>query len=131
MGEKIIVGPINKGLRNDRTAFVIDNDSFPTLINAYQWRGRVKRKRGTQFLGRLTRFFSSTVSSYSSVSTITLNGGGAGNLLTGFSLQPDGNIVPGSVTITIGGNVYTDPNQDGTLTGPNPGTINYATGAIV
>lgn len=131
MGEKIVVGPINKGLRNDRTAFVIDNDSFPTLINAYQWRGRVKRKRGTQFLGRLTRFFSSTISSYSSVSTITLNGSGAGNLLTGFSLQSDGNIVPGSVTITIGGNVYTDPNQNGTLTGPNPGTINYATGAIV
>ena len=59
MGEKIIVGPINRGLRTDRTPFVIDNDSFPTLINAYQWRGRVKRKRGTDFLVRLTRYFNS------------------------------------------------------------------------
>ncbi len=55
MGEKLIIGPIDKGLRTDREAFVIDNDSFPTLINAYQWRGRVKRKRGTSTLTRLQR----------------------------------------------------------------------------
>lgn len=54
MGEKIVIGPINKGLRNDWLAFNIDNDNFPTLENAYQWRGRVKRKRGTQFICRLT-----------------------------------------------------------------------------
>lgn len=131
MGEKIVVGPIDKGLRTDRTAFVIDNDSFPTLINAYQWRGRVKRKRGTSLLGRLQRYFDSTSASYNSGSTtITLNGSGAGNLLTGFSLQTNGNIVPGSVTITAPGpTVYTDPAMDGTLS-PS-GTINYATGAIV
>src|SRR5258708_22323885 len=60
MGEKIIVGPINKGLRNDRTAFIIDNNSFPTLINAYQWRGRAKRKRGTTLIGRLQRNIGTT-----------------------------------------------------------------------
>ena len=129
MGEKLFVGPINRGYRNDRTAFVIDNDNFPTLVNAYQWRGRIKRKRGTSLLGRLTRFFNSLNTAYSSVSTITLSGGGAGNLLTGFSLQTNGNIVPGSVTITNGGNNYTDPAMDGTLS-PS-GSINYATGAIV
>src|SRR6188768_3125291 len=133
MGTKLVVGPINKGLRTDRLPFVIDNDSFPTLINAYQWRGRVKRKRGTEFLGRLTRFFNSTVSSYSSTATITLNGSGVGNLLTGFSLQTDGSIVPGSVTITVGVNVYTDPTMDGYLTPTGTGgvnLINYATGVI-
>lgn len=130
MGEKLVVRPINRSLRNDVSAFNIDNDSFPTLFNAYQWRGRVKRKRGTSPLGRLTRFFNSTVSSYSSVATITLNGSGVGNLLTGFSLETNGNIVPGSVTITIGANVYTDPAMNGTLTGPNPGTINYASGSF-
>lgn len=130
MGEKIVVGPIDRGLRNDRTAFNIDNDSFPMLINAYQWRGRVKRKRGTSLLGRLERYFNSLSSAYNSGSTtITLNGSGSGNLLTGFSLQSNGNIVPGSVTITAPGpNVYTDPAMDGTLS-PS-GTINYATGAI-
>jgi hypothetical protein len=128
MGEKIIVGPMSKGLRNDVVPFAIDNDSFPVLINAYQWRGRVKRKRGTSFLGRLTRFFNSTSSSYSSTTTITLNGSGVGNILTGFSLQANGNVVPGSITITAPGpTIYTD-NGDGTLS-PS-GTINYATGVI-
>ncbi len=129
MGEKLVVGPINKGLKTDREPFVIDNDSFPYLANAYQWRGRVKRKRGTELLGRLMRYFNSSSTSYSSSSTIILAGGtGAGNLLTGFSLETNGNIVPGSVTITVGINVYTDVNQDGTLS-PS-GEINYSTGAI-
>lgn len=132
MGEKIIVGPVNRGLRNDRTPFVIDNDSFPTMINAYQWRGRVKRKRGTSLLGRLTRFFDSTNPSYGSVTSFNLVAG-AGNLLTAFGLQANGNIVPGSVTFTdaTAGNVYTDDGL-GVLTGVpgGTGTINYATGAI-
>jgi len=136
MGQKIVVGPINRGLRNDVTPFNIDNDSFPTLINAYQWRSRLKRKRGTAKLNRLKRFFNSLSTSYSSISTITLDGSGNGNILTGFSLQTDGNIVPGSVTLTASGGptIYTDPTMDGYLTptgtgGPN--TINYATGAIL
>ena len=135
MGEKIVVGPINKGVKTDRTPFVIDNDSFPVLLNSYQWRGRVKRKRGTSLLNRLKRFFNSSSISYSGTSTITLDGSGNGNILTGFSLQTNGNIVPGSVTLvgSTGPVTYTDPTMDGYLTptgtsGPN--TINYATGAI-
>lgn len=146
MVEKIVVGPINKGLKNDRTAFVIDNDSFPTLVNAYQWRGRVKRKRGTELLGRLTRYFDSTSPSYNAGAfttvptatiTITLDGSGAGNLLNntppnGWILQVNGNIIPGSVTITDGAQTYTDPAMDGTLTGSlgGSGTIVYSTGQI-
>lgn len=132
MGEKIIVGPINQGLRNDVTPFVIDNDSFPTLLNAYQWRGRVKRKRGTSFLTRLRRFFDSTNTSYGSITSFVLVAG-AGNLLTAFGLQTNGNIEPGSIHITdaTSGNVYSD-NSLGVLTGVpgGTGTINYATGAI-
>jgi len=149
MGEKIIVGPINKGMKTDREPFVIDNDSFPTLINAYQWRGRVKRKRGTSFLNRLKRFFNSTSYSYTGTSlnpsyTITFDGSGRSNLLgtytnatpVSFTLQVNGNIVPGSVTITgsVGPVVYTDPTADGYLTPTGTGganTINYATGAIL
>lgn len=135
MGEKIVVGPINKGLRNDVTPFNIDNDSFPTLINAYQWRSRLKRKRGTAKLTRLRRYFNSLSVSYSTIPTITLDGSGDGNILTGFSLETNGNIIPGTVTLTASGGptVYTDPTMDGYLTptgtgGPN--TINYATGDI-
>ena len=135
MGDKIVVGNggIGRGFKNDRTPFNIDNDSFPTLLNAYQWRGRVKRKRGTSLLGRLRRYFISTSTAYSSTSTIALSGGAA-NILTGFTLQTNGNIFPGSVTInnTTVAQVYTDPAANGILTGSlgGAGTINYATGDI-
>lgn len=137
MGEKILVGnPVTKGLINNRTAFGVDNDAFPVLTNAYQWRGRVKRKRGTSLLNRLKRYFDSTsVSYFPAPGTAAVSAGGAVNLLTGFSLQSNGNIVPGSVTIrdTTTTQVYTDPAMDGTLTGSlgGVGTINYATGAVV
>jgi hypothetical protein len=145
MSQKIVVGPINKGIKTDRLPFNIDNDSFPTLLNAYQWRGRIKRKRGTALLGRLERHFDSTKQAYTNTAPpyhITFDGTGNANLLgpytngvVTFSLQANGNIVPGSVTITgsVGPVIYTDPTVDGYLTptgtgGPN--TINYATGAI-
>ncbi len=135
MVDKLVVGPISQGLRTGVTPFNIDNDSFPTLINAYQWRGRVKRKRGTSLLCRLQRFFASINPTYTSTTTLTLDGTGTGNLITGFSLQtnsPNASIVPGSVVIT-GVFVYTDPMADGILyVGPVPGfgTINYATGSF-
>jgi len=131
MTTKLIVGPIDKGYTTNRLAFNIDNDAFPVLKNAYQWRGRIKRKRGTEFLNRLTRYINSIISAYAtSVSTITLNGSGEGNLITGFGLQTNSSIVPGSVTITAPGpTLYTDPDMDGTLS-PS-GTINYSNGDIV
>ena len=135
MGEKLIVGPFNRGLRNDTTAFVIDDDSFPNLINAYQWRKRIKRKRGTSFLCRLQRFFNSLLTTYNPGNTTFNLVAGAGNILTGFTtLEPNASLVPGSVTITdsTSGNTYTDANKDGTLQGTpaGTGTINYSNGAI-
>lgn len=130
MGKKLVVGPpIDKGLRTDRLPFAIDNDSFPQLINAYQWRGRAKRKRGTSNLGRNQRFFNSTGAAYSSSATITLDGSGNGNILTGFSLQASGNIIPGTVKVTdtISAITYVD-SGDGTFS-PS-GTIVYSSGAI-
>lgn len=129
MGEKIVIGPIDKGLQTNRTAFNIDNDAFPNLINAYQWRGRIKRKRGTSFLNRLTRYFNSDSPSYTTTATITLNGSGVGNLIDDWSLETNGSIKPGTVTITAPGpTVYTDPGVNGTLS-PS-GSINYASGEI-
>src|SRR5882672_10019385 len=92
MGEKLIVGPFNRGLRNDRPAFMIDNESFPILINAYQWRGRVKRKRGTQFLTRLSRYLGTT--------------DGAGNLAPTILPVP---IATGISSFVVGVDIFTDP----------------------
>ena len=109
MSEKIIVGPFNKGLRNDRPAFMIDDDSFPTLINAYQWRGRIKRKRGTSILGRLRTPIGTT--------------NGAGNLTVTISPAP---ISSGIVSFIIGTDVFVDGG------GANPVTLTTnSTGSAV
>ena len=125
MGEQLIVGPFNRGLKTNRLPFYIDNDSFPTLINAYAWRGRVKRKRGTQFLSRLNRDF------LSAPTKIVLVGGN-GNLISGFLplTQANATLKPGSITIIGVVANYTDPAADGILVGGGGGTVNYATGAI-
>lgn len=134
---RIVVGPITGTLKTSVTAFNIDDDSFPVLTNAYPWRGRAKRKRGTSFLTRLTRYFQSDLTIYSSSATITLNGSGIGNIITGFGIDinsPNASIKPGTVVLTSSSTVvYTDPTMDGYLTptgtgGPN--TINYSTGKI-
>lgn len=127
MGQKLLVGPLNRGLRDDVTAFNIDNDSFPTLVNAYQWRGRIKRKRGTSLLERLQR-------TVISVALGNTNGSGAftGNLISLASItEANASIKASSVTITVGAQTFTD-NGSGTLSngGAGTGTINYATGAI-
>jgi hypothetical protein len=118
MAEKLVVGPIDKGLRTDRLPFAIDNDSFPFLLNAYQWRGRVKRKRGTSPLGRLSRYL--TYTNYNSL-----------NLLTG--LESTATLIPGSINVKgAGGTTWTDPGMDGVLVpsvGVN-GTVNYITGIL-
>jgi hypothetical protein len=121
MGQKLVIGPYNKGLKNDVTAFNVDNDNFPQLFNAYQWRSRVKRKRGTLFLYRLTRTL---------ITTATTDGTGAftGNLLTG--LETNATVAFNS--IVIGSDVFTDPGFNGILIGSSggTGTIDYVTGVL-
>lgn len=125
MGEKIIVGKFDKGLKNDVKPFQIDNDSFPVLFNAYQWRGRVRRKRGTEFLCRLTR----------QINTATVQTDGAGNynnnLITVLGLGSTATIKFDS--IFIGVDIFTDTTPPtGVLTGSTigTGTIDYSTGAL-
>jgi hypothetical protein len=118
MGEKLVIGPIDKGLKNDRTAFVIDNDSFPLLKNAYQWRGRVKRKRGTQQLGRLRRYIGTT--------------DGSGNITVTISPHP---ITSGISSFVIGTDVFYDPGGASPVTLITNGaagthTLNRSTGVL-
>lgn len=130
--QNLVVGPFPTGLRTDVPPFGVDNTTFPVLTNAYQWRDRVKRKRGTSLLNRLTRFFN-VLPSYSAVTSINLVAGAA-NLLTGFGLQANGSIVIGSLVIQmiVSLEVFTDPLSDGVLVGNmgGTGTVNYATGNI-
>ena len=118
MGQKLVVGPIGKGLKTNVLPF--NNDSFPKLVNAYQWRGRVKRKRGTRILGRLQRWVGNT--------------NGSGNLTVTLAPIP---IAIGTVSFRVGTDVFTDPGttaNPGTQTlltnGTGNGTLNRITGVL-
>ena len=121
MPDQIYIGNFPKGQITSRLPFAIDNESFPNLFNMYVWRGRAKRKRGTILLGQLQ--IQTTLSS--------VLVGGAINLLTG--LPNTATIAPGSISLVVGANTYTEPTPpDGNLIGTlaGSGTINYATGAV-
>jgi len=115
------------GLVQEREEFLLPDDAYPKLINAYVWRERIIRKSGYYLLGRLQRNL---------LNQVLGNTGGGGNiprnLITVFSLEPTAQIVPGSVVAVVGGTItYTD-NGLGVLvsSGIGTGTINYATGSI-
>lgn len=123
MPEQIYIGNFMQGQTTSRLPFNIDNDAFPSLVNSYCWRGRVKRKRGTYLLGQLELQFSGTF----------VLAGGAANLITQLSLPATSTITPGSISFVLAGNTYTEPaTPDGTLVGvpAGTGTIDYATGAV-
>ncbi len=114
------------GLVQERENFLLPNDAYPILQNAFVWRERIKRKQGYQFLGRLQR----------SVSVANALTAGAINLITALSLESTASIAPGTINLVGGtdGTTYTDPNKNGTLTAAGGtgtgGTINYATGRL-
>lgn len=133
MPEQIYIGNFTKGLTTNRLPFVIDNDSFPTMFNFYSWRGRAKRKRGTFLLGQLELQEQIVASPNNWQLAQFALVAGAGNLITHYSLGSSATITPGSISLVVGANTYTEPaTPDGTLVGApaGTGTINYATGAF-
>lgn len=121
------------GLQLNREPFIIEEDAFQSLFNAYVWRGRIKKKLGTYFVGRLAREFVNTAAGNSGASPWSFN------IFTVTSIgaaDTNKDVAVGTVVITIqaGPNIVFTDQGDGTLTSPTPGnsgTINYATGAIV
>src|SRR5215467_7762191 len=127
----IYIGNFSGGKSKERTAFNISNDAFPYLFNFYVWRGRLKRKRGTIKLGRLTRQVESVTGTplswqYGTIS-FTLS---VANLLTFVTAPSGASIVPGTIDITVGVTTYTDPAMNGVIVGGAGGSINYATGVL-
>lgn len=113
------------GLVQEREEFLLPDDAYPILQNAYVWRERLLRKKGYELLGRLQR----------SVSISTVLVANSVNLLTG--LQATSSVVPGTINLVGGtdGTTYTDTLMNGTLTATGGtgtgGSINYATGVLI
>jgi len=125
----IVIANFNTGFETDKAPFLINNDAFPQINNAFVWRDRIKKKRGVSQLGRLQRNFVSSVTGQST------DGSGAftGNLITILSLETNSAFVTSGFSIIIGADTFTDTTPaTGVLTGSTggSGTFNYASGAL-
>lgn len=118
------------GLVQNRVEFILPNDAYPVLENAFIFRERIKRKQGYELLGRLRRVFTATSIGSSGASPWTFN---LFAVVTPAITDTNKELEVGSTTIVIGGNTLIDQ-SDGTLaTSPVSGvtgTINYRTGDI-
>jgi hypothetical protein len=118
------------GLVQNREEFILPNDAYPILENAFVWRERIKRKQGYELLGRLRRVYTLSAIGVSGASPWTFN------LFTSVAppiLESAREIEVGSVIINIGATQLIDQG-DGTLaTSPVSGVtgvINYISGVI-
>ena len=137
----IYIAGINQGLTLDKKPFLLPEQAFPVLENAYVWRERVKKRQGNELLGRLRRVL--TTQAMGNISAV-----GAGtftfNIFTGLNVlvtEPNAQIELGSITpisIAIGAPInqtLTDALGTGVMTvvGAGPVTaanINYSTGDL-
>jgi hypothetical protein len=116
------------GLTKNKKPFLLQDQAWSTLENAYCWRERIKKKEGNKLIGRLGRLFTAEA--------LGVTGGGgtfSGNIVTIFTLEATAEIAEGSITVVVGADTLTEPTiTDGTLVGvpAGSGTINYATGDI-
>ncbi len=129
------VGPYQTGLKKDLDSYLIPEDAFPTLENAYLWRGRVYKKGGYVRLGLESNF---TYAGRLGIRNITFatRTAIADPYNVAISANPlDLSIQPGTLFITDGTTTFVDngtggftitPGANGVVNGPT----NYVTGVI-
>lgn len=138
MPDRIVISDSTTGLQTDVPPFAVNNDAYPVLQNFYAWRSRIRRKRGTQLLGRLRRKINSSnvvpipPGQVGPIGVLSITGAlGTTSLISVFTLGPNAVLVPGSLALTDGTNTFTD-NGLGVITGApgGAGTVDYATSDI-
>lgn len=116
-----MIADIRTGLQRNVTPFLAADDAFPTLENAYLWRGRIYKKGGNVLLGRLG----------ARAETLAIRGVGNTHIATNLFYTP---IEPGSIVITDLVTTFTDDGVGGFIITGGTGTVNaptnYTTGAI-
>jgi hypothetical protein len=121
--QPLYVKSYETGLVQNREEFILPEDAYPVLENAYVWRERIKRKKGYQILGQLTRQFQNVSLGNSGASTWSFNI--YSTIMPPIVPEPNAQIVPGSVTIylnptTISGSItgYTNASDCEVFTTP-------------
>ncbi len=119
--DRFLIAPINSGLQNNLRTWLTPDDSFEQLQNAYVFRGRVRKRFGSQFMG---------ISQYTSRLRVQVGTIGA-------PTSP----VPGSIfavgqMFTAGAQTFIVINpaagaQAMLASGPGTGTFNITNGAFV
>ncbi|MFP3859224.1 MAG: ubiquitin-activating E1 FCCH domain-containing protein [Bacteroidales bacterium] len=114
MTDKLLIANMETGLERDREPWLLPDKAFPTLEDAYLFRGRIKRRQGYRNLGRI----------------VTNIGTASGSSFSG--TLPNAPITAGTVRIQVGDILFYDDGSGNLLGSPtaNTGTITYATGAI-
>ncbi len=125
------------GLDQYYESFLIPEKAFPTLEDAYCWRGRVRRRQGFNLLGRLRRF----LEDYSLPNTPVGSPYTVADVLSALrTTEPNAEIQIGNFQLVIdvgtaNETIYNDATTPGILTHVSglytgAGTINYITGTI-
>lgn len=127
------IAGFESGLIQEREDYLLPNDGFPNLFNAYVWRNKIVKKRGSESLGRFRRLFTnetlpSTLQaspwSFNLFTELSLSGSSGKELEIG-SLSF--NVASGAIVLTDQGNgILLQTSGAGT----GIGTVDYATGAI-
>ncbi len=126
----LYIAGMETGLVQSRQEFILPNDAYPTLENAFVWRERIKRKLGYKLLGRLRRTFTGVSLGLSLAGTWAFNI--YATTIPPTTHETNAEIEAGSVVITIGARTYTDDGQGNLIRSPvgGDGTINYNTGDV-
>lgn len=49
--DRFLIAPFNSGLQQDLKSWMLPEDAFSILNNAYVWRGRIRKRFGSRFMG--------------------------------------------------------------------------------
>lgn len=116
------------GLVQSREEFILPNDAYPNLQNAFIFRERIKKKQGATYLGRLLRLLPGAFIGNTMASPWTFNIFANLGLSSGepnAQLQAIAPVINGPIGFFDNGNGILTSNVPG-----NSGTVNYATGQI-
>ncbi len=132
--DKFLIAPFNSGLQTDLRPFLVMDDAFTYLQNAYVFRGRLRKRFGSLLMGASpinSRFRASLVSGGASVGITSNVGAATGNVnsITGF---PVASFAVGQ-SFSIGTQIYTiisaTAGVQAMLATSGSGTFNISTGA--